>query len=109
MLKGIGFLKTHSCELTRQQYQYIIASFLSSVNGSEIKSSQLEEPAERYFQGNRNYQSDVENYFTTMVGRPPKSVQNHLAVIRTFLVENEVELPLRFWKSLNRRRRGAAH
>ncbi len=107
MPKGIDFLKTYSCELTRQQYRYIISSFLSSVNGSEIKSSQLEEPAERYFKGNRNYQSDVENYFTTMAGRPPKSVQSNLAVIRTFLVENEVELPLRFWKSLNRRRKGS--
>lgn len=107
MPKGIGFLKTYSCELTRQQYQYIIASFLSSVNGSEIKHSQLEGPSAEYFDGKRAYQTDVENYYATLSGRPPKSVQNHLAVVRTFLVENEVELPLRFWKGLNRRRKGS--
>ncbi|MCK4434976.1 tyrosine-type recombinase/integrase, partial [Candidatus Bathyarchaeota archaeon] len=35
--------------------------------------------------------------------KPPKSVQTWLAAVKSFLMENDVELPQRFWKRISKR------
>ena len=62
--------------------------------------------AERYFKDNRDYKTDLQDYLAYIKNRPPKTIRLNLSAVRTFLLENDVELPQRFWRSLNRRIKG---
>ena len=67
---------------------------------------QLEEQVETYFKEPRDYEEDIQQYFQSIKHRPPKSITVHLSILRTFLLENDVELPKIFWRRLSRRVKG---
>jgi integrase len=63
----------------------------------------LEKVADAYFKQKRNYEDDVEGFYAAIKDNPPKSVNTWLAVVKSFLIENDVELSQKFWRRINRR------
>lgn len=55
----------------------------------------------------RNYEEDIQNFLVAIKDKPPKSIRLMLAAVRTFLIENDVELSPKFWRRLRRRIKGS--
>jgi len=52
-------------------------------------------------------EEDIKRFFASIKDNPPKSIHTWLAAVKSFLIENDVELPQKFWKRLSRRIRGS--
>jgi integrase len=100
---GLEFLKTYSSKSTIAAYRWSIKDYLEKCGFK----GEVEEIAEAYFKQNRNYEEDITKYFTSIKGKPPKTVGLCLSAIRIFLLENGVELPAKFWRKLRGRRKGS--
>ena len=96
------YLETYASKGTVNCAKYSIRLFLRSV----YDEGTLEELATRYIEENRDPKQDIQHFFSTVKSRPPQSIRVLLSHTRTFLSENDVELPQRFWKSLSRRIKG---
>jgi site-specific recombinase XerC len=59
-------------------------------------------PPSEYFNNERRYEDDVVTYLNDLEkkGRTPKSIATKIGGVRSYLIENEVELPKRFWRRL---------
>ena len=100
----LDYLKQYSSESTVRSYESALKAFFEMVYGER---DGLEELAERYFQEERDYEADVQNFLVRLKGLAPMSVKLKLSAIRVFLVENGVELSQRFWKRLRSRIKGS--
>ena len=100
-----NFLKMYRSKSTVGTYRWALTEFFKSVYGED--EGKLEEHAERYFSEKRNYEQDIQNFLATINNKPPKSVRLCLAAVRTFLIENDVELPAKFWRRLIKHVRGS--
>jgi len=100
-----NFLKMYRSPSTVNTYRWALTGFFETVYGED--EGKLEEYAERYFSEKRNVQEDVENFFAVIKDKPPKSIRLMVAAVRTFLIENDVELTQRFWRRLRKRVRGS--
>jgi len=98
------FLDMYKSKSTVIAYRWALTEFFKSVYGEN--ENHLDEYAERYFKEKRNYESDIQNFLSAISERPPKSIRMMIAVVRSFLIENDVELPKKYWKRLSRRIRG---
>jgi integrase len=100
-----NFLKMYRSQNTVKAYKWALTEFFKSVYGED--EGRLEEHAERYFNEKRDVERDIQNFLAAINDKPPKSVRLMLAAVRTFLVENDVELPAKFWRRLIKRIRGS--
>lgn len=96
------FFKTFSSQSTVSTYKWALQKFLQSIYGP----GELDQQAETYFTGSRNYEDDLRTFFSSIKASPPKTVSLVLAAVRTFLMENDVELPAIFWRRLRGRKKG---
>jgi len=99
------FLKMYRSHNTVKAYRWALTEFFRSVYGED--EGRLEEHAERYFNEKRDVEKDIENFLAAINDKPPKSVRLCLTAVRTFLIENDVELPVKFWRRLIKRVRGS--
>lgn len=86
---------------TQWTYKSALKRFFQSVYHEE--DVVVEEYCDKYFATKRDYEEDIKRFFVSIKGKPPKSVQTWLAAVKSFLMENDVELPQKFWKRLNKR------
>jgi len=95
-------------EKTKVVYHSILRHFFTIVYGSFIEADGgLNYQAQRYLKDNRRYQDDINNFVEHMKqNNNSYTIRMHLSVIRTFLNENDIELPHRFWKGLGKRIKG---
>jgi len=100
-----NFLKMYRSKNTVKAYKWALTEFFKSVYGEE--EGKLEEHAERYFTEKRDVEGDIQNFLAAINDKPPKSVRLCLTAVRTFLIENDVELPSKFWRCLIKRVRGS--
>jgi integrase len=87
------FLNQYPGKSTRQTYNSALNWFFQSVKVD----------ADSYFNQQRDYTSDVNNFKLFLNGRPPKTVHTYLMAVKQFLLENNVDLGVRFWKNLRNR------
>jgi len=99
-----NFLKLYSSMNTRRAYAWSLTEFFKTVYGEN--EGRLEEHAERYFSENRDYEQDIQNFLVAINDKPPKTVRLMLTAVKSFLIENDVELPAKFWRRLIKRVRG---
>lgn len=59
--------------------------------------------ADRYFGEAHDHKRDVERFFASINQTPPLSQRNCLSTVRILLEENNIELPMVFWRRLKRR------
>jgi integrase len=98
------FISTFSSKATVATYKGSTRKFLRQVYGDSFTN--LEEAVERYFSEDRDYKEDVRSFFVSIKDHPPKSVWTWLSSVRTLLIENGVDIELRFWRGLRRRTKG---
>ena len=98
------FLSLYTSKSTKTNYRWALRNFFKSVYG---KTDNLEELAETYFQEKRNVQDDVNKFLVSLNGRPPKSIGVMVPAVKTFLLENDVELSQKFWRRIRGRVRGS--
>lgn len=73
----------------------------------ETTPENLDDIAEKYFSQKRDYQKDIRNFLTSLNGSAPLTIRLKLSSLKTFFIENEVELPLKFWRMINRKIKGS--
>jgi len=100
-----SFLSMYKSKKTVVAYKSHLKRFFSHVYGVEIKD--LEAAAERYFSEQRDYEADVQSLLTAIKDKPHFTVRSILTAVRTFLVENDVELSEKFWRRVRRRIKGS--
>jgi len=101
-MEPLKYLEMYDSEKTVGTYKVVINHFLTNIYGE----GKLETLAERYFHEKRDHEADLQNFLAHIKEHPPKTVRLYLSAVRTFLMENEIELPQRFWRKLNRRIKG---
>ena len=106
MSKVKKFLETYDNPGTQRNFRITITRFFKAVYG-EAERKQLDALADRYFRGERDYEEDIQKFMKSLNGIAPLSIKLKLSNIRTFLIENDVELPQKFWKKVRRRIKGS--
>jgi integrase len=96
------FFLTYESEVTKRNYRLMLTKYFKVF----YDEGTLEEQANKYFEEGRDYEEDVRTYFSTIISSPPKSVEVQMSMARTFLADNDVEFPSRFWKELRRKKKG---
>ncbi|MFH0748732.1 MAG: site-specific integrase [Candidatus Bathyarchaeota archaeon] len=99
----LNFLKTYSSKKTVQNYRYALKVFFRNIYGE----GSLGDLAQKYFDETRDYEKDLQDFLASIKNHSPKTVNLLLSSVRTFLLENGVELPQLFWKRLRGRVRGS--
>jgi integrase len=100
-----SFLRLYPRENTSSTYRWALAEYFKTVDGENKQT--VEEKADRYFVENRNFEEDMQNFSSTISRKPPKTVRLMIAAVRSFLIENDVELSEKFWRRLMGRVRGS--
>ena len=99
-----NFLNLYNNNQTKMVYKWGLKSFFNIIYPENIS---LESKVEKYFKEERNIESDIDTFLTKINGKPPLSIRSMLNTIKNFLIENDVELPQKFWKRVNRRIKGS--
>ena len=98
MNKMESFLALYKSHDTAATYSWALFEYFKTVYGGynpskpkdqEYRLAYLNQSAERYFTETRNIEEDIQNFYTTFNGKPPKTVRLLLAAVRSFLIENE--------------------
>ena len=89
---------------TASAYRSALKRFFKTILGRE---GDLEDLAEAYFREERDFERDVQNFFTAIKDMAPKTQRVYISILRTFLLENGVELRQVFWRRLSKRIKGS--
>ena len=100
--KHLLYLATYSSTSTVNNAKYALRLFLHSV----YRKGKLEKLATRYIEEKRDPRKDLQNFFSEIKHRPPASIRVLISHTKTFFLENEIEIPQRFWRRLSRRIKG---
>jgi len=99
-----AFLNIYDSEKTVASYKTFLKTFFNHIYGER----DLEEQAERYFNEERDYKRDIQSLLAAVrEDKSPLTVKAMFSALRTFLIENDVELPEKFWRRLRRRIKGS--
>ena len=115
------FLELYESKSTSRTYKTALTYFFSSIYPKEIfvkKGKQEKEKlklrtqilatkVDEYFSEKHDIAQDIINFQNTIKERPPKTIKLFLAVVRSFLIENEIELSEKFWRRIRRRINGS--
>jgi len=101
MLKVRKFFDMYDNYETNKNVKTAVRQFFKSVY-PETTSENLEEINQRYFSTERDIEEDIRNFLKSMKGLAPLTIKLKLSIAKTFLQENDVELPQKFWKRINR-------
>lgn len=97
------FLNSYKSKNTKRCYRMGLEAFFKSVYG---KAGDLDAQAEQYFSEKRDIEEDIEAFLMSISGLAPKSVRLKITSVKMLLIENDVELPQKFWRKLKRRIKG---
>jgi integrase len=100
----LHYLRQYTSKQTVKNYVSTLRSFFTALYG---KCDDLDICANRYFAESRDVEADVQQFFIACKGKAPTTIQLRLSGVRTFLLENHVELPQLFWRRLRRRIKGS--
>lgn len=90
------FVKHFNSKSTRDSYRSILKSYFRVLNVNE----------KDYFSSKRNYENDVITYWQSIMDCPPKSIASRMACIKSFLIENDIEIKEKIWRNIKRRTKG---
>lgn len=102
-MSELKYLETYSSENTKRVYKAALKLYLKIVYGD----GELATLASKYIQEERDYKTDIQNFLAKINGKPPTTVRLYISAVKIFLMENDVELREKFWKSITRRVKGS--
>ena len=100
------FLDNYDNYGTKKNFRIAITRFFESVYG-EANSDNLDQLANRYFREKRDTEEDIMKFMKSLNGIAPLTIKLRVSSIKTFFIENEVELPQKFWKRIRRLIKGS--
>ena len=106
MFKVKKVLDNYDNKQTRRNFEVSVTRFFESIYG-EGSFANLDETAEKYFSEDREHREDVQKFLRFLNGLAPLTVKLKISNVKTFLLENDVELPQKFWKKISRRIKGS--
>jgi len=92
-----SFLLNFDSDNTRRTYKSLLNQYFKVVKAEPNK----------YFVEGRKYEDDIKKFRQSLSGRPPKTIRTYIAGIKSFLMENDVELKEKFWKNIANRTKGS--
>ena len=89
------FIESYQKKNTRHTYGAALRIYFKTIGTSDTE----------YFSNGRNYEEDIEKFFLNMMNanKPPKTVVTYLGAVKTYLLDNDIELSQRVWKKISRR------
>jgi len=107
MNQSLKYLTGYGSQSTITLHKAVVKSFLKLVYG--LEDFDVEQTANKYFSENHDIKDDITNWMAEfqVKNTPPLSMRTELSVLRTFLSENDIELPYKFWKSMKKRIHGS--
>jgi len=103
-LGRLDYLKQYESANTVRTYKIALRGFFESIYGQREPLADL---VEKYFHEERDHEEDMRNFLVSLKGMAPKTVKLRLSAVRIFLIENDVELPGKFWRRLRGRVKGS--
>ena len=100
-----SFLDTYSNMGTRRNIVWSLNTFFKSIYGENYRD--LVKSAEQYVSEGRDVNRDLQNFLLAIAKRPPKTQRLFLSCVKTFLLENDIELKEREWRRLSGRIKGS--
>jgi integrase len=108
MGKVKNFLSNYHNNNTYNNHRRALQTFFTSVYGAgKWNLDKLDEIADRYFSENRNIEQDIQKYMVFLQKYAPLTQRIRMSSVKTFLMENDIEFPQKFWKKLSRRIKGS--
>jgi integrase len=101
-----GFLDNYNASQTKRNFETSIRQYFESVYGKNTTEN-LEQAVEKYFSEKRNVAQDMMKFLKSLKGLAPLTVKLKVSNVKIFLLENDVELPQKFWKKLSRMIKGS--
>jgi integrase len=106
MNAAISFLDTYANKGTEKNFRWSLNAFFNAIY--DEAPLDLSEVAERYVnEDDRNHERDLQRFLRSISTRPPKTQRLMLSCVKTFLLENDLELSQRKWKRLSGRIKGS--
>jgi integrase len=81
---------------TQKNYRWILNQFFR-----EIKQK-----PDTYFKKERDFQSDIEEWWKQHIDEVPKTRNTKLTIIKGFMEENDIPINTKFWKKLRKQKKG---
>jgi integrase len=100
------FLSNYQNNNTFNNHRRALQTFFTTLYG-KFKRDRLDEIGDRYFSENRNIEQDIQKYMVFLQKYAPLTQRIRMSSIKTFLMENDIEFPQKFWKRLSRRIKGS--
>ena len=91
---------------TKVNMETAIIQFFKAIY-NKVNSEDLEIIADKYFSEQRDYEEDVQNFLKTISSLAPLTIKLKVSNVKTFLLENDIELPQKFWRKIIRRIKGS--
>jgi integrase len=100
------FLSNYQNNNTYNNHRKALLNYFTSIYG-KFNHDRLDEMGDRYFTEQRDIEQDLQTFMAFMNKYAPLTQRNRMSSVRTFLMENNFELPQKFWKKLLRRIKGS--
>lgn len=104
LLSKLEYLKQYSGKSTVRVHKSTLKMLFKEIYN---KTEPLESLVEKYLEEKRDYKKDIENFLISLKELPPISARTRISALKIFLLENEVELPQRFWRKIRGRIKGS--
>ena len=92
------FLLNYNSKSTISSYRTHLNNYFKAIKAK---------PDETYFNKSRDYLQDIKKFWQTQVNRPPLTRHASLSCVKIFFLENNIEMPSRFWTQLKNRVKGS--
>lgn len=102
-MNELKYLETYGSKNTVRTYKQTLKVFLRNIYGD----GELASLASKYISEERDHKTDIQNFLAQINGKPPKTIRLYISAVKTFLMENDIELPEKFWRSITRRIKGS--
>lgn len=86
------FIELQRKKNTRENYRTALNKYFDSINSKP----------DGYFQKNRDYEKDIMTFVKKIQGLAPVSQRNYMSVVRSFLLDNDIEPSTKFWRKIRK-------
>ncbi len=91
---------------TKNNIKRAVTQFFKTVYPEE-KFDSLEETNRKYFSEERDHEEDILKFLKSLNSLAPLTIKLRISNIKTFFIENDVELSQKFWKKIKRLIKGS--
>jgi len=104
-----SFIDSYENKGTKRNLKASLKLFFKAVYGNIPTETinDLDTIAEKYFNENRDYEKDVQNFHKSLNGSAPLTIRLKMSGVKSFFIDNKIELPQKFWRKINRKIKGS--